>query len=778
MGATQSQIDSIKEYATELQRSGVLGDEVLLSGGQQLASFLNNTNSLKTLMSAMADLTAQQKGLNATTSDATTIANQLGKAMATNNLSALKRSGITVSDEEVARFQSLTNEEEKAAYLAQIIKNNVGSMNQALANTPSGKIQQLKNDWGDLKETIGNIATSVLAQIATYLDFIIQKLNVALTAFAKFVNSIFKINFKGPTGGLSDETQEFSDTVSDGVDSIGGAAASAAKKINRATLPFDELNKIADTSSSNSGGGGGISTNSNSINNETKEEEGLLDKLNKQLEELKNAWNTGWNNAFLADTEKLKTNVGRIKSALKDIISDKDVQESASNFILKYTEMLGALAGSFVSIGTDIGIWITGGIARALEEKGEDIKNWISKMYDEAALYCQRIEDFVVALADIFTVLETDEAENALAKVLEIAGDILSTVSLIYLELSSDMLNMITQPIVDNVEKIKEALKNTFGFIAGILTNVETIISGFCTNVVNLYEQHIRPVVQKITDLISNVFGILLDGYNEYVAPVMDELNAIFAETIENYIMPFLDDLFMQLGTLFDLIGVAIDFISPIIEYCAGYVMPVIGGLIEAIGKVAIKITNGLFIALRFIINPIGMVENATEKLKSKFEGLPQVFSNVSNGIKNTFSGIKETVKSAINGCIDVINGMINSLNRLHITIPSVNGGAGKTIGFNIPQIPRLANGGYVNKNNPQLAVIGDNRKYGEVVANDKQLADLGNSIISGVVSAIGNTNTNQPIYLSVSFGDEDVTDLMKISASNYKKRTGKQLFI
>ena len=34
-----------------------------------------------------------------------------------------------------------------------------------------------------------------------------------------------------------------------------------------------------------------------------------------------------------------------------------------------------------------------------------------------------------------------------------------------------------------------------------------------------------------------------------------------------------------------------------------------------------------------------------------------------------------------------------------------------------VPEIPYLAEGGFVKRNSPQLAMIGDNRRYGEIVA-------------------------------------------------------------
>lgn len=81
MGATDEEIQSIKDLASAQQEIGVIGDEVQLSGAQQIATFLKEKSSLETLMPAMNNLLAQQKGLNATTGDAVTVGNLMGKAM-------------------------------------------------------------------------------------------------------------------------------------------------------------------------------------------------------------------------------------------------------------------------------------------------------------------------------------------------------------------------------------------------------------------------------------------------------------------------------------------------------------------------------------------------------------------------------------------------------------------------------------------------------------------------------------------------------------------------
>lgn len=140
MSATEEEIQSIKNLASAQQELGVIGDEVQLSGAQQMATFLTEKQSIDTLLPAMNNLLAQQKGLNATTQDAVTVGNLMGKAMQ-GQTSALTRVGITFSEaqEKVMKFGS---ESERAAMLAEIITQNVGNMNAELAKTDPGKQKQ------------------------------------------------------------------------------------------------------------------------------------------------------------------------------------------------------------------------------------------------------------------------------------------------------------------------------------------------------------------------------------------------------------------------------------------------------------------------------------------------------------------------------------------------------------------------------------------------------------------------------------------------------------
>ncbi len=192
MGATDAEVEGIKRLASAQQALGVIGDEVQLMGAQQMATFLGERESIETLLPAMNDLLAQQKGLNATSEDAVSVGNLLGKAMQ-GQTSVLTRVGITFTEaeEQVMKFGT---ESQRAAMLAQVITNNVGHMNAELAKTDIGKQQQLENKLGDIKEQLGQLvqpaqrAIMMVGRFGTAVDGI-MRLSTSLTGLRASMNA-------------------------------------------------------------------------------------------------------------------------------------------------------------------------------------------------------------------------------------------------------------------------------------------------------------------------------------------------------------------------------------------------------------------------------------------------------------------------------------------------------------------------------------------------------------------------------------------------------------
>ena len=175
MNATEGDVKGI-ERLTEAQKNlGIVDDDIQLSGSQQLATFLNKRKSLEMLIPAMNNLLAQQKGFNATEEDAVNIGNMMGKAMQ-GQTGVLSRVGVTFTDAQ-AQIIKYGTEEQRAATLAQVITDNVGQMNQNLAQTDAGKAKQLANNFDDIKKKIG-------AALSEYEPFLTGMSELGMTIFA------------------------------------------------------------------------------------------------------------------------------------------------------------------------------------------------------------------------------------------------------------------------------------------------------------------------------------------------------------------------------------------------------------------------------------------------------------------------------------------------------------------------------------------------------------------------------------------------------------------
>lgn len=184
MAATDEQIQSIKNLCSAQQELGVIGDEVQLSGAQQMATFLQNKRSLDVLIPAMNNLVAQQNGLNATNQDAVSIGNMMGKAMQ-GQVEVLQRVGITF-DESQKKVLQYGTESERAAMLAKVITQNVGNMNAELAKTDAGKQKQLENTLGDIKEQMG----ALVQGIAPYVTMASQ-ITITITGVVKLTTALY-----------------------------------------------------------------------------------------------------------------------------------------------------------------------------------------------------------------------------------------------------------------------------------------------------------------------------------------------------------------------------------------------------------------------------------------------------------------------------------------------------------------------------------------------------------------------------------------------------------
>lgn len=140
-----------------------------------------------------------------------------------------------------------------------------------------------------------------------------------------------------------------------------------------------------------------------------------------------------------------------------------------------------------------------------------------------------------------------------------------------------------------------------------------------------------------------------------------------------------------------------------------------------------------------------GIFQGAWNTITSIFSTIPNWFSNIFSkawaGVRDVFStggrifmgiteGILGTFKTVVNGIIGGINRVItipfNGINNILAGIRGISVMGVSPFAWigsiSTPQIPMLAQGGFVKANTPQLAMIGDNKHYGEIVAPENKM--------------------------------------------------------
>ncbi len=100
--------------------------------------------------------------------------------------------------------------------------------------------------------------------------------------------------------------------------------------------------------------------------------------------------------------------------------------------------------------------------------------------------------------------------------------------------------------------------------------------------------------------------------------------------------------------------------------------------------------------------------------IKKKFTDIgTKIGSAMSSAFKKAVNSVFATIENVVNSPIKAINSLIGVINK----VPGINLGTLKTF-----SLPRLAQGGWVAANNPQLAIIGDNTREGEIVTPESKI--------------------------------------------------------
>lgn len=159
--------------ASAFQEVSTYGDEAII-GVEAL--FVSTGKISKDVMPSAIEATLDMA--SALGEDLTSAARRLAKVLADpkSNLDALKDANIQLSEaqkEEIKRLQESNNLYDAQAIVLDSVASSYGGIAKSLADTDTGKLTQIQNVWGDIKEGLGQ---GLLNTISPALDILYEQL--------------------------------------------------------------------------------------------------------------------------------------------------------------------------------------------------------------------------------------------------------------------------------------------------------------------------------------------------------------------------------------------------------------------------------------------------------------------------------------------------------------------------------------------------------------------------------------------------------------------------
>jgi hypothetical protein len=163
-GATQQGVDALLKQASALEKVGVASRESIVTTQSQLATFDLQGETIQKLTPAILDYVLAEKGASATGEDFKSMTNGLAQAL-NGQFASLTRVGF-VLDEDTKKKIANGTESERAAALVEVLNSTYKGFNEALAQTPEGRIILLGREFQQIKEDIGSVLLPVVLQVS------------------------------------------------------------------------------------------------------------------------------------------------------------------------------------------------------------------------------------------------------------------------------------------------------------------------------------------------------------------------------------------------------------------------------------------------------------------------------------------------------------------------------------------------------------------------------------------------------------------------------------
>ena len=568
---------------------------------------------------------------------------QLGINMSVANLEAYALSqGITKA------YNSMTQQEQallRYNYLLNATKDAQGDF----ANTSdswANQVRVLTERFNSLKAAIGQGLIAVLTPVVKVLNELLARILTVTDAFSNFISKISGKNSRTATTAVS------------GVASATDSATESAKAASKAyggLLSMDEVHSLTKSSGSSDADSASGGTLSESVVDAATETDGslnpVLDKLIIKLQELQGIFKTGFKAGFGdLDVSKITKAVNGIKESLKDIFNNDEAASAANEYLNTMAYAFGQSVGAIASIGTTIATNLLGGIDKYLEESKDRIGQFIVGMFDIGSELGTIQGNFAEAAANIFSVFGGENGQQVTANIIGIFAEAGMGVTEIAGRIGTDTLDLITRPFIDNQEGFKTAIDGLLGVASESLGTIKQVFEDTFSKTKEMYDAHMAPMFESLSSGLSDIVGVILDVYNTYIQPVMEEFSGEFSALVEEHIQPAIDKSLEFIGKVADAVkDIWEQTLQPFIEWFIANVAPYIAEALDHVGEVFSIVTTMIFDSIGAVFDALG---GLVDFIAGVFTG---DWSRAWEGIKTFFLGIWESIKAVLIGTWDII---------------------------------------------------------------------------------------------------------------------------
>lgn len=634
------------------------------------------------------------------------------KSIYTGETETLKQYGVVMTEVNLKQFalaQGISksydemSQSERVMLRYQYVMQQLGYIGDDFIDTQDSWANQtrvLKEQWKEFLGVLGTGIITILTPLVKALNMVMGRMIAIAKSIGSVLSSVFGIQVQSAnqvSGAISDTAGAFDDATT-AVGDYDKATKKASKTASKSLAAFDKLNNTmtsqsdGDAGAGGAGGGGGlttpdISSGTNSVIDQANSKiNTVLDGMKKRLLELVDLLKKGFKNGlgtdFDASIKRTQKHLASIGKQLQDIFTNPNVINAANNWANNVAYALGQLAGSMVSIGQTIVENLVGGVDSFLSKDSGYITDRIVGLFDISSRVAQITGNLSTAIAEIFTVFRSDTAKNITGDFMGINADLALGFMELTGRLSSDLYNLIAQPIIDNKDKIQQAVMGLLEPISIAMDTIHGAIKNTFEQIFNVYDEYLAPAFQNITDGFSSLVSSLLDVWNSQVAPFLTTVATAIQTLWETHLQPFVNNLITLVGKIVLAISeLWKNVLEPLIAWIVANVVPVITPILETMVKTVSSVIGTIADILSGIMETLGGIIDFitgifTGDWSLAWQGVQEIFTGIWNALTGFISGIWSTIKSIFTGAISTIVQFVKTgFNAAKTAITTIFGG-------------------------------------------------------------------------------------------------------